>query len=1104
MPYEPFEAVGQDAPRPDAVLWIGPAGCGKTRAVIEEIAALRTLRAFGAVWVLLASGVQVTSFRQRLLAGSSDGVLFGVEFFNFEALYRRLLDRVGDPQRAIGRSASMHVLRRAIERLRDDGALEHFGPIAGTPGFVALAGRLITELKQGLVLPETFTQAAEERGPKDRDLARIYHAYQAFLQERELVDNHGAGWVALEHVRRGTAGMDGVRLLVVDGFDQFNRLHVELLTALARQTERTRLTLTQVDGARAPRFRRFVQTRDRLLAAGGDIWRIEPVPSPEDGCGRAAPLQHMMETVFAVTSQPAPAGDALTLIAAPDVGREVSAVLRRVKRRLLDGTPPESIAILTRDPARYSGVLRATARAYGVPLVVREGPLLRENPAVAAFLDLLDLSALDFPRRETLDVLRSPYLAAPGLDPEAIAALARISQERQVVRGRDAWLAAIRASARPLTDEDGEARPELAADPDRLADTLDAWFRRVTPPAAGTLDDLLHWVEALAGPDPEAQREAEAAGEQIPPPAARDHVNLVGQVRAGHDGEQVTRDMLALHALWDVLREIRAAHALVNPAARMPWAAFRQELELALAGVDVTPPGGLSRLGRVLATDVHEARGLPHDHVYLLGLAEGIFPAPQVHADLYQESERRSLAEKDVDLPLAEERADDISLFYQAVGLARQTLTLSRFTVDDAGAPVPPSPFWSAVLDVLDVPPGARERIPAGAAPGLEQAATPGEAAVAAASLLASPLSEAIPALAVHNALIDDAAWRNVLRGRALEARREDARTPFDRHTGLLRHAGLLARLAAALGSDRLWSASQLNDYGMCPFRFFVGRLLKLEALKEPEEGHDPLQLGSIYHAILEQLYHAIRLEGLAIVPDNLPRALALLDEVAAQVFAAAPERYGFQASAVWEQEQKGLLRRLRWLVERDFSPKNPVDSLAAGNGPRVPYALEVPFGMQGVPPVEIDGPTGPVRLRGVIDRLDRVGDAVVVIDYKSGSSKFTDDDLRQGRSVQMLVYLLAAQRLLTGQGEPARVIGGLYWHISSRESSGAVAAGDALLDEARHQVHAHIEAARAGFFAVRPSKPMARGRCAFYCDFSAMCRLTPASRRKAVPGGEV
>ncbi len=91
----------------------------------------------------------------------------------------------------------------------------------------------------------------------------------------------------------------------------------------------------------------------------------------------------------------------------------------------------------------------------------------------------------------------------------------------------------------------------------------------------------------------------------------------------------------------------------------------------------------------MLATDVLEARGLPHDHVFILGLSEGVFPAQEPEGALYQEGERITLERAGIDMLTAVERADDMSLFYQALGLARRSLTLSRFTIDDKGDAVP-------------------------------------------------------------------------------------------------------------------------------------------------------------------------------------------------------------------------------------------------------------------------------------------------------------------------------------------------------------------------------------------------------------------------------
>jgi ATP-dependent helicase/DNAse subunit B len=1104
---------------PDATLIVGPAGGGKTEAAIQAILDTRQVSAFSTVWVLLATGQQIHAFQERLIARSPDAVQFGVEFFDFETLYMRLLDLLGSPQRQVEDTARFQILRHVTAGLRARGALELFGEIAHMPGFIGLLAGLIHELKQGLVQPDQFEQVAHHPGAKDRDLARIYAAYQDFLQDNHLVDRHGAGWLAVDHLERGGGLPVPVDLLVVDGFDQFNRVHIRLLTALARQVSRTLLTLTGTPGEPGRRFRRFEQTRTRVLQAAPDLWRTGILASVPADAARPPALDHLVSAVFLGELGQLPGGEAVHLIEAPDVGREVGAVLRRIKRLLLDGVSPESVAVIARDMHPYSTALRETAHAYGIPLVVREGVPLRENPAVALLLDLIDLSAVDFPRRDLLDTLHSPYLDPPGLTPDQMVWLDRISLAEQVVRGRAAWLDAAQAAGLDRRDEDGESIEGLdRADAALLRDGLTQFFDRITPPDSGTAYTLTRWLEDLIGPDPAAQAldAAEEIGPIEPDAGAADHLNVLGCVRATADAARAARDVSALQAFNRVLRGIRAAHDLLTrdgTLAVLSWSDFRAELGLAVECTTVIPPGGLSRSGRVLATNVLEARGLPHDHVFILGLSEGLFPAQEPEGALYQEGERLNLERQGIDMLTAVERSDDMSLFYQAIGLARRSLTLSRFTVDDKGAECHPSPYWQAVCAAVAIPADQKTRIRTGAAPSLDDAATLSEAAVAVAAVFSGETGEndINMAASMYNALLRHRAWgsrwRNVLRGRAIEARREDPASPFDRHSGLLTDPNLITIAARWLGPDHVWSASQFNDLGFCPFRFFARRLLNLEELEEPEEGLDPLQLGSINHAILERAYAQIAAEGLAIAPENLARALEILDAAAEAVFTRAPAAYGFRASPVWACERHEMRRRLRWLVEMDFGDKSPFRPVSSREGRpvarqvqdsvRQPYRLEAAFGPEGdLPALEIDGPAGSLRARGLIDRMDRAGNGVIVIDYKTGTTRHTVDDMAEGRDFQMMVYLLAARAILDRSDPGATVVGGLFWHIRNRQVSGEVRADDLALEAARAHLHAHVLSARAGRFFVRPGK-MAGDRCSSFCEFRALCRLSRANLRK-------
>ena len=124
------------------------------------------------------------------------------------------------------------------------------------------------------------------------------------------------------------------------------------------------------------------------------------------------------------------------------------------------------------------------------------------------------------------------------------------------------------------------------------------------------------------------------------------------------------------------------------------------------------------------------------------------------------------------------------------------------------------------------------------------------------------------------------ARWRRVAAGRRVEGGRLSW-SPFDQYSGVLSHPFALGEIARQLGSERVWSATQLNDYGLCGFRFFAKRILRLEAAEEPEAGIDALQLGQLCHSILESTYRRIRARGLAIDERNQKKALAILEELA-------------------------------------------------------------------------------------------------------------------------------------------------------------------------------------------------------------------------------
>jgi ATP-dependent helicase/DNAse subunit B len=228
------------------------------------------------------------------------------------------------------------------------------------------------------------------------------------------------------------------------------------------------------------------------------------------------------------------------------------------------------------------------------------------------------------------------------------------------------------------------------------------------------------------------------------------------------------------------------------------------------------------------------------------------------------------------------------------------------------------------------------------------------------------------------------------------------------------------------------------------------------------------------------------------VTPEHTERAVATLYEQAAGLLASAPRRLGFRASALWEQEKAALLWRLETLVRLDFSGVSPVDKAFPGEERR-PYHFEIAFGVDA--PLEIPLDDESLRVSGKIDRVDWQGDRAIVIDYKTGSTKIPTDEIRRGRNFQMMLYLLAAEKLLE-----ASEIGGVFVHLGSRDISGKMLNTSEIDLETIAMAKAHIShnlaRGRAGDFAAQTSR-LDEERCTTYCDYHQMCRMAILAKNK-------
>jgi ATP-dependent helicase/DNAse subunit B len=1007
-------------------LLIAPAGHGKTEYILQRIRQLLADTPLAPVLVILPNAVQAGGFRQRLAAA---GGVMGVEVYTFHSLYAELLTRTGQPLPLLTDPVRVRLLRLLMDDLCRQGEIRHYAKLHNKPGFIAALRNTIEELKRARILPEDFSRAAQGLEPRLGEIARVYSAYQDWLQAHGWADNEGRGWLAAIALESNpTLGAD-TRLLAVSGFDEFNPTQLAVLSLLANRAQEMLITLTgDVHNPTRAAHHRFHRAQQAIVSSLslqpeamdaasmllGEIAKVEaslfqPVIASAAPAQSAARGKQSPENGGLPWAKCRPCND-IEFIEAQTRPAEARAALRWVKARLVrDGLAAGDVAVLARDLALYRPYLEEIAEEFGIPLRVVGGLPLAENPAVAALLSLLSLPARDWPRREVLEAWTSPYFDFPGR--EAASLLDAISHAAKVVKGQAQWQEAFELAKARQEIVDPESESKVSRLSAQSLETLQSEFQefidQLTPPRSASTREFVSFVENLIGENAPLPEE-DGTGMRVVA-CARANPSTAG------------RDVAALQTFKDVLRGLALAESAIGEETSK-YADFFTDLRRAVDATTYSLPAQ----GGVLAASALDARGLSFQAAVLMGLSEGEFPKPEREDILLRERDRDSLRARG--LPLETRlHGDEATLFYQAVTRARQKLLLTRPYLAEDGQVWEASPFWDEVRRLNGSRPVVRVRAEAGLA----------EAAEAASQV---EWRETVRDFDIH--------LKNGVE--ALEARLAPKAAG--------RYEGEVPGLEQRFGADYGWSASKLESYGTCPFEFFVAYALELEPRQEPEEGFDVRALGSMLHKILEDFYSGMELE-----------------QAAQAVFATAPQDYGFRPTPWWELQKAELLKRL----------EETVAALAEVSQGYKPLALEAMFGM-GQPSLVLQTEAGEVRLHGYIDRIDAAEDGTLrVMDYKSGGATISAAHLREGRRLQLPVYALAAQKAL-GLGQ---VTSGFYWHIQKAEASSLKLEKfedgvNSAFTLAIAHVGRHVAGIRAGRFG---PKPPAEG-CPGYCPAANFC----------------
>lgn len=1016
--------------------------------------------------------------------------LLGLPLETMGSLLARLYEQIAPGRR----DATMEIQIALIERAMRNVDLNYFGGPRARPslGVVEQVTRVITGVRADGILPSDFSADLDliaEGNPKAErfDAAKLQDLYNIYSEYLRIL---GDTWVDYpgRMIRVNTALFENrdrlfraafpkVETLVIHNHTEFTWPEIDMLIQLGMVDGLSTWVIFDYEEGNGPLYGNFEEVIGRLVTGGYHGAKLDPV-DPEVPEEERRPFTHHMRRNLFRTDQRienSAFDERIAVQSYQTRQEEVRGIAGLVKNLIVNGgLQPERICIATLEMHRYTDLLREYLPSYGIPALITARYPLEQNGLLTALFSALNIVASNYDRRDLLRAVTSPYLDfGPEIDG---AALAEVSSKLRITRGYQTWRRRI-----------GKRLDFIR---ERLGVTVDADERRTLEIEIRTLERAERSIEALHEMlsdfrlrlSPTEFRGAFLrliSGLDLTGNVLSLRTTLNAQPRTPADWQRIhdemERDTRALERFLSLLDELTELFEL-------DAAAEEEEREAEERGAEERGDEGgdesaadddeadryLRPLGYyldhvrtaaarsfygirekhdygLLVTTLDQVQGLEFDVVILCGLVDGEFPSTYIPANFLGKP-----LEATQERQLRRERI----AFYTGLTSWRERLYLTYPRTENGGDLVRSS-FLDALLRITTVE--ASNRV-------IEYGDLREERAERREKKTFSPEEDHPATIGSIGELAEEAGrlfWEGGDPGGVeegadmIEHLRHTAAVEIGRHHASIdpdlvpEYRGILTGSLTPEEEEELaarrrreYSASQLETYAKCPFKYFARRLLSVDAPPTFDVSLTPLERGVLVHAVLFRLYIELReREMLPIREEMRGEVIERAQEIAQEEIAGISLDHPY-----WKIDRERLLGSdmLNGLIE------GWVDSEIArseGGSRLVPEFFEVGFGSgvtarEGTDPIlsrEGELEIYSVHVRGKVDRVEvvREGDLIyyAVADYKTGAPP-QRGDIEKGLSLQLLLYLEVIRHILADffsvPLENVRPAGGIYYRLNA------------------------------------------------------------------------
>lgn len=955
----------------------GRSGYGKTEYCFSEIKRLVML---GHENILLLTPEQYNfTAEKRLLTMLGESRVNCVQNLSFTRLSNELKRLYGgDTLPVLSKGAKAVLMKKAIDAVKED--LSVFSNKTQMISFIKAVTDIYDEMRSCDKSCQEIRAAANSvdkklLSGKLADISTIIEKYEELTGGLYL--DPADEFARLFHKLEQTRYLEG-KTVFIDGFNGFVANEFKILDLIIRDCENVYITLATDTYGQNNDYSLFAyidKTAASLYAIAEKYnIKVNIVDLTENRRTSDRFLLACEKGVYSNQAQTvSDRPESVSIYKAKDISDECAYTALQIKKMLRKGLMAREIAVICRDAEKYRNELSYAFRKYEIPFFDDERQSISSQPLIVFVTYLLRCAVYSFRSEDVLSLAKTGLTRLENRDISSLENYIYMWSINGIKKWGSDFVNSTKGFTADISDYDAAALKKINQSRDYLYKRINRFKHSVSHASAKQISEAVY--NALIAFDVNKQLKA-----------------LAG------DLQNFGRNALAAEQerVWDLLMEILNDMAVVLGDDEISVSDYAglffvmvqsEDLGVLPQGIDCVQFGQADRM----RADNPRA-------VFVLGANEGEFPKSVYSGGLLTENDRVVLNENDFTLYSFGETLtfQERYFAYMAVSVAGESLCVSYISNGRNDAPS------SLITSLCGIFPNirilSREDIP-------ETELI--ESRLCAFELMALKFGE------------NTAFSESLKEFFKKDDRYESVKLLWENEDIEISGEDDATRL---FGKDMYLSASRLEDYFNCSFRYFCKFGLMARPLQKAQM--NAMQTGTVIHYVLENVLRDLGTRKLA--QESEGRIKIIVNKYLREYFETQlgatdilSKRFKYQFMRLSKMLYSVVIRLSQEFSQTEFDAK----------------AFELIIDKDGdVKPAEIPLENGSVRIRGAVDRVDvleKNGEKYVrVVDYKSGNKEFRLSDVLYGLNLQMFVYLftICNDKSSEYSGIPAGV---LYMHAA-------------------------------------------------------------------------